>query len=377
MKHLLRPRWASVLAVCVLQACSGAAPRGVTMAPLLRVSDGDGGDPASAYQLGRSYEQQGALEQAGAAYARSIALAPRQLDARNAQATLLAGQGQLTAAAELLRQVVADFPLEAQPRSNLGYVYYLQHDYPAAQAALEQALTLAPGHPRATANLAQLRRTLRADGADSAVASASKSAASAASTRSASAPESASLSTAAHPAVAAVVVAPTIAAAAPTVAAITTTGRLELVQLSPQEFRLQLRQNPPQLAGADTGAQIQIVNGNGVTGMGERVRRVLERHGASGIASVVNQRRHYQRQTIIEYLAGHQQQASALRGALQGRATLVQARRLPGRTGIRLVLGHDLIAHIGLIDAAAGHPLALNDTAAGRAGLATSNFNQE
>ncbi|MQA39896.1 LytR C-terminal domain-containing protein [Rugamonas aquatica] len=294
---------AMLLAACLLQACGGVPVRPLAVQPLLRLEDGDGGNPDYAYQLGRHYERQGDLRQAGAAYARSIALAPQQLDGRNAQAVLLARQGELAAAAALLRQLVADFPGLAQPRSNLGYVYLLQGDRDAAKAALQQALALDPGHAQARANLA----LLDADNASVAAAA------------SAAAPYP-SATPAAMPA-----------------------ARMELVQLAPNEFRLQARTTTTPTAPiahqADSGA-IQIVNGNGVAGMGERVRRMLAGHGIVN-ASVVNQRGHYQRTTIIEYLPAQQQRARVMLAALQGRARLLPARALPGRLTLRLVLGHD------------------------------------
>ena len=132
-------------------------------------------------------------------------------------------------------------------------------------------------------------------------------------------------------------------------------SRMEIVQLGPNEFRLQYRQP---VAGASAAApaaatarQLQIVNGNGVAGMGERVRCLLAGHGI-GDASVVNQRRHYQRLTIIEYLPDQQQRAHAVLAALQGRARLLPARALPGALTLRLVLGRDQARAIGALAAA-------------------------
>jgi hypothetical protein len=118
-------------------------------------------------------------------------------------------------------------------------------------------------------------------------------------------------------------------------------SRMEIVQLGPNELRLQYRQAEPldTTAAAATG-QIQIVNGNGVRGMGERVRRLLAQHGLEQ-AQVVNQRGHYQRSTIIEYLPGQQARAEAMLAALQGQATLLPARTLPAGLAMRLVLGRD------------------------------------
>ncbi|HEX8405888.1 MAG TPA: tetratricopeptide repeat protein, partial [Duganella sp.] len=268
---------------------------------------------------------------AAEAFDRSIALQPDQLDARNAQAVLLASQGRQDEAIALLQQLVAVFPREAQPLNNLGYLYYLQGQPERARAALAQALRLDPLHAQARANLARLTPG------------------------------------AAAPAAAAPGAAPELLAAADTA----TPSRLQLVQLAPNEFRLQERlaaapatahakvdaatavataatmitaSLPAAPVDPDAGsALIQIVNGNGVPGLGQRTRRLLARSDRLGAANadVVNKRRPDQRDTIIEYLPGQRERARLMRIALPVRATLLPVRGLPGRLALRLVLGHD------------------------------------
>jgi hypothetical protein len=129
-------------------------------------------------------------------------------------------------------------------------------------------------------------------------------------------------------------------------------SRMEIVQLGPNEYRLQYRQPPAGVATTAPGqtqtsgpglpgdAALQIVNGNGVRGMGERVRSLLARQGIPA-TRVVNQRGHYQRTTLIEYLPGRQAQAAAILTALHGHAQLRPARALPRGLALRLVLGRD------------------------------------
>lgn len=154
-----------------------------------------------------------------------------------------------------------------------------------------------------------------------------------------------------------------------------TPSRMEIVQLGPNEFRLQYRQPAADVVDvAAVAERIQIVNGNGVRGMGERVRRLLARHGM-GDARVVNQRGHYQRTTIIEYLPAQQARADAMLAALQGHATLLPARALPDGLTLRLVLGRDnatRLAALGDVPATGVAPLlaALDDAA-------VPHFNQE
>jgi len=408
----------ALLAACLLQACGGAAtrPEPTTMTPLpLRLDDSAGLTAEHYYQLGRYLQQRGQDGEAAGAYQRSIALDPRQLDARNALAVLLAAQGRYDDAVALLRLVIADYPAQAQPRNNLGYIDHLRGDDHAAADALREALRLDPGHAQARANLAlvdaALARMPATTAADAAAQPAAGAGLSTAGVIAAPAPvPPPHAPTAPAPRTAASAASsPAPLRAAPMIVPLSA-ATMELVQLAPHELRLQARPAAAALAAAPSGkaaaahrlllpaladaapaaqyaedddqpdAHIQIVNGNGVAGMGERVRRLLARRGALAGASVVDQHRHYQRRTIIEYLPGHEQQARVLYAALQGQALLLGARRLPQQTGIRIVLGHDLIGHIALIDASSGHPLAQQEppAEASRAGrFATPNFNQE
>src|SRR5471032_2996587 len=391
----------AVLAACLLQACGDTTtrPDPATIAPLpLRLDDSAGLTAAHYYKLGRYWQQRGQDEQAAGAYQRSIALEPRQLDARNALAVLLAAHGHYDDAVALLRLVIADYPAQAQPRNNLGYIDHLRGDERAATDALREALRLDPGHAQARANLALVDAALTRTPATTAAAANTGptviDAATVADAHAVAAPAMMLPPPAAAPsritAAASAASSPAPLRAAPMIVPLSA-ATMELVQVAPHELRLQAR--PPAAALADAApaaqysrddvqadASIQIVNGNGVAGMGERVRRLLARRGALAGASVVGQHRHYQRRTIIEYLPGHEQQARVLYAALQGQALLLGARRLPQQTGIRIVLGHDLIGHIALIDASSGHPLAQQEppAEASRAGrFATPNFNQE
>jgi len=312
----------AVSAACLLQACGTAPPPALATTPLLRISDGDGDNPAYAYRLGREYERQGDLARANAAYARSLALDPAQLDARNAQAVLLAKQGRLPQAAEQLRQLAAAFPTQAQPLSNLGYVYHLQGQEALAATTLRAALALAPDYAPARANLA--------------------------------------LVDAAPPATVAMA-APSLPATSANAMVLTTapSPQLQLVRLAPNEFRLQapamvaaaaigpVTSVMPAVATADPAAasaaapeRLQIVNGFGAPGVAAKARDLLRRHGFA-TASVTNQRGYRQARTMIEYVPGQQARARALRAALPGPVTLAQVAALPRQLTLRLVLGQD------------------------------------
>ncbi|TYQ03428.1 UNVERIFIED_ORG: tetratricopeptide repeat protein [Zoogloea ramigera] len=305
------------LALCaagLLPAC-GTAPKpapALATAPLLRISDGDGNQPGYAYRLGRAYEQQGDLARADAAYARSLALDPDQLDARNARAVLLAKQGRLDEAAALLQKLTRDFPYSAQALGNLGYLQYLQGQHAQAAATLRAALALDPDYGPARANLSLLG--------------------------------GGKLDTAA-----------VVPVAAPTMTlqpfALTTapTPQLSLVRMGPNELRLQAAATVAAVSIAsatDSDASapecLHIVNGNGMPSGAARMRDMLRQRGFAAASSVLgNQRGYTQARTVIEYVPGQQQRASALRTALGSPATLVPVATLPRQVALRLVLGQD------------------------------------
>ncbi|SEO20729.1 Tetratricopeptide repeat-containing protein [Duganella sp. CF517] len=346
------------LALGALLAGCGAPPARPpwTVEPLMRVEHG--GDAADAlYRLGRYHQQRGEAAAADDAFARAIALRPDRLDARNARAVLLAGEGRQAEAVELLRQLAAQFPHDAQPLNNLGYLYYLQGRTGPARAAIEQALRIDPQHAQARANLARMTP----------------------------APGAAATTPAAT--VAAAPTQSTTPAADDGVAR----ARWQVVALAPNEFSLQAVAAAPAAASpapaaaasnADDGNRhgdggIQIVNGNGVRGLGERTRRLLASGAlpAAADADVVNQRGHHQRDTIIEYLPGQRERAVLVRAALKGRAKLLPARALPAGLALRVVLGRDHAAPDRAAKAAA--PKRLPDAALLTMNSAAPHFNQE
>ncbi len=179
-------------------------------------------------------------------------------------------------------------------------------------------------------------------------------------------------------------------------------SRMEVVQLGPNEYRLQLRQPAdgavaPAVAATTSAtavaapvaavpaAAIQIVNGNGMPGLGAHARRLLAGRGLT-VAQVTNLRGYSQRLTVIEYLPGQQQRASAVLAALRGNATLRPARALPSGLTLRLMLGRDQAARIAALTPAAPKPAIALATApaaptlaalSAPVAVAVPHFNQE
>ncbi|MBA5686227.1 LytR C-terminal domain-containing protein [Rugamonas apoptosis] len=208
----LKPIVIAVAGAVMLSACGGPAVRqSLQVQGVQRVSQSTEQSAASWYRLGKYHQERGQISLALGAYAQSLALDAGQLDARNAVATIDAQQGRLADARDALRRLVDDYPGEAQPLNNLGYVYYLMGDYSAAIATLQRAVAIEP-NGRAYYNLVQAQTAAR-DGA----------------------PASALAAAAAPATIPAAPVAPA-ANVAPSVP-----SRMELVQLAPQVLELKLR----------------------------------------------------------------------------------------------------------------------------------------
>ncbi|MGK5080387.1 LytR C-terminal domain-containing protein [Janthinobacterium sp. HLX7-2] len=150
---------------CLLQGCAAPlAPAAWNIQAVQRINNSAGQNAATYFELGKFYQERGQLQLAAEAYAVSIALDPRQLGARNAQAVLDARLGRLEQAASALRELVSEYPQAAQPMNNLGYVYYLQGELAQASSMLEQAVARDGGRQLARNNL-QLVQAAQVDAA--------------------------------------------------------------------------------------------------------------------------------------------------------------------------------------------------------------------
>ena len=360
----LRPLLASLLAAGLLQGCASAPPQ--AQAPAQPAAAHARG-AATYYRLGKQLQERGELELAMAAYTMSIELDKRQLEARNAAAALHARQGRLDQAAALLRQLVADFPAQAHPHNNLGYVYYMQGNYAGAAAALRRALLLDGQNELARNNLTLAETAL----ADAAAAPAVPTA-----------PAMATVMPAVTemPTVVVMPAPPAAAIAAPAPPAPAAPGRVELVQLEPNVYQLKFNKvgvpppaslPVPALPAADRlskapaaqPARLEIASGNGVAGMAKRIRQVLAQLGIP-VRRLSNERPYTRRSTTIQYRPGYEREAAVLQRALKGEVALLASTGLSSDADLRLVLGKDGAEQLARAEAAAGFPLlAINDAA--------------
>lgn len=148
----LKPIALAVMGCGLLQACNAPAPmRPLAVSPVVR-GDMPGNQAASWNRLARFHHERGQLALALGAYAQSLALDAKQLEARNAVAVIEAQQGNLESARGALLALVNDYPGEAQPHTNLGYVQHLMGDHADAAQTLRRAMALGAG-PKAFQNL--------------------------------------------------------------------------------------------------------------------------------------------------------------------------------------------------------------------------------
>ena len=396
------------LGACMLQACvAPPTQKELAMQPVLRVRHSADQTAATYYQLGKYHQERGNVDLARAAYAYSVELDGRQLEARNALAAIHAQQGRLEDAKVLLLQLVADYPAVAHPYNNLGYVQYLQGNYDAAVSTLQRALVLDSENPRTRNNLQAAKVELAKLGERPAVALASAPATKDAQgvlpgettanttantianrkgemtvmAASTPAPVPVPVQAVQRPAESAVSPAPAptprmqeVAVAIPPSVPQT---RMEVVQVVPNVF--ELRPKPAMapvvvekqveraivatatpvptpvitpalaLAAATKPSRVEIANGNGITGMAKRIKGVLGRYGIA-VSRLTNDRPFKQLDTKIQYRAGYEQAAEGLKLALRGHAVVVPVNSLSGNTDVRLVLGKDAVAHMALIE---------------------------
>jgi Tfp pilus assembly protein PilF len=323
----LRP-CVALLGTLLLQSCSTLVPtQELAFQPVLRIQHSQE-QAATYYQIGKYHQERGEFPRALAAYTQSIFLDSKQLDARSAIASIDSQQGRLLEAEAAFLGLMIDFPMVAQPVNNLGYVYYLEGKYADAVSIFQRALALDRSNKKTRNNLDMARTALALLNAPATVKLATTS-----------------LALQGQPASSSLLAVP----AGP----LAGSGRMEVVQLAPAEYELKLRggamQSAPGVAvalGVATetarACNVEIANGNGVTGMARQVRQALVKQGIA-VSRLTNVRPYRQTETEIQYLAGYEREAAALKKALLSKSVLVAVSQLSGMADVRLVLGKDTV----------------------------------
>ena len=305
----------------LLPACGhlpGPASQGSHVAPAqARIDDSRTTRTAAFCKLGKRLQVLGDARAALAAYREALLLEPDSADARNGAAVLHAQLGQLETARSMLQALAQEAPT-ARTYNNLGYVLYLQGEYAQAASVLRQSLLLDNGQQPARANL------------ELAIAALARSIGTVDVTAQAIAPD---------------------LAPAPT----TPASRLQLTQLQPNIFALSWRDAPVAAHAAlpvpakpvAPLPRLEVINGNGETGMAARMRGMLGGMGIS-VLRLGNQRPYAVQASSIIYRPGHAQAAAALALALGGMRQLQAADDSGIGTGadLRLLLGKDAAASL-------------------------------
>lgn len=352
-------------------------------------------NPEMHYQLGRYYQGQRRYDQALAAYEHALKASPEFVEARNGKGVIYANQGKYDLAIEEFKAALEHAPQAAHVHNNLGYAYYLKGQYEDAAAAMEQAIAFDPDSRRAHNNLglayaqigdkalAHQELTKGAERMAEAPPAAAEPAKPVAEVESAMQPEHVaatpdpvSLPPQAEPSVAAQVPASdTVVAAEPveTLAVPTDAGVIrradgesppaaQRVEAAPPQVETAVRQREPVAPGVMAVAleeqpqlprkhgqlNIEISNGNGVTGMAKKVGSFLKDQGYP-VRRITNDKPFSKPYTYVYYRDGYLDEALRLRADIPYTLVPIQDSKMLKGIHVRVVLGKDMVqqfAHV-------------------------------
>jgi tetratricopeptide (TPR) repeat protein len=321
---------ALTLAGCALWP-PAAPPRAYQVAPVYRVDDTP--QAVQAYlAAGRYFEGSRDWPRAAQSYRKATERDASSEAAWDGLGRTLASAGRLDEAEAALRQAVALAPRRARAHNNLAYVLLLK-DLPApALAALDEALALDPSHALARANRDEAMTRLAAKRPETATATATATTATTTTTTTAAiivSPPPA-LDTAPIPALD---TAPIPATRLPTTELATIAAAASLGQaLSPPDACA-----PPK--------RLEVSNGMGATGMAARVEGWLSQRGLPR-ARLTNQPAYDVVRTRVDYAAGQAAAARCVALALPAGVTTALSERAGLRGDVRLVVGRDWPARL-------------------------------
>lgn len=282
------------------------------------------------YQLGRYYQGRNMREQAIVAYQRALASNPNNAEAHNGLGVMYASLQRYDESEAEFTAAIALTPKAVHLHNNLGYCYLLQGRNEEALARFKDALALEPGNRRLQENIA-LAEAARKD------------------KRTTTAPGPGVPIPPAPPSTGT----PT---AAPAAAMTKIEQRGGLVQVAPNIYELPAGPSrhaaAPVLPLAQAMTQpvaqpvalreLEIANGNGVTGMARRTARYFANHQVQARTRLTNIKPYRQAVTEIQYRPGLEQEARALDRMMFKPARLVASSELRPNVGVRVVLGRDL-----------------------------------
>lgn len=302
-------------ALLVLAGCASPPPEAWRVVPSYRISHAGLGMAQGYAALARQYEGEGRWEDALQAWRKAAADAPDDADILDGLGIALSGQGRLDEAVATLHRAAEGAPASARRFNNLGYALMLSGRNDEARNVLHRAVALDPGHAAARANLGKLDP--RGVPATPRLAVAATSA------------PVAVLTLQTEPTAAALPIVDTPSARAHTATREDAVAKDEAPPSPPP---------PPNLAAL----RVEIVNGNGVTGLAAWVGVRLQRHGLRQRARLTNLRPYDTPATVIHYRPGYAAEAGELARHLPAKVALVQQDDRATGADVRVVLGRDL-----------------------------------
>ena len=341
--------------------------------PFARLKDSNGSAEAW-YTLGRHMQRSGRLDEAARAYRRALEVDADYTEAKNGLAAVTAGKGDIDQAIAILEELNITRPGQAHVLANLGYARSLKGQYPEARIALEQAAALEPDNKSIRAKLDAVLVAMGeapggtekehvpevpvtvalADGrSEEVIVPLSPGIYELRQQGVIAVPapvlEEVRLTADANPVTksAAPAVANAATHTATHTAANTAANTVTDVVVAAEAGKTSAAGGPqvivPVIAGRDMtiqrqGERVEIVNGNGVTGLGRSLRALISSDWK--VIRVLNHENYTVRATRIEYAKSHYTAARQLANDLGVDA---QLRPKPGQDDVhlRVVLGHD------------------------------------
>lgn len=323
---------ALTLAGCALWP-PAAPPRAYQVAPVYRVDDTP--QAVQAYlAAGRYFEGSRDWPRAAQSYRKATERDASSEAAWDGLGRTLASAGRLDEAEAALRQAVALAPKRARAHNNLAYVLLLKDQPAPALAALDEALALDPSHALARANRDEAMTRLAAKRPETATATATATTATTTTTTTTAA---------------AIIVSPPPALDTAPIPALDTAPipatRLPTTELATIAAAASLGQalSPPDACAPPK--RLEVSNGMGATGMAARVEGWLSQRGLPR-ARLTNQPAYDVVRTRVDYAAGQAAAARCVALALPAGVTTALSERAGLRGDVRLVVGRDWPARL-------------------------------
>ncbi|SNX60129.1 Tetratricopeptide repeat-containing protein [Nitrosomonas ureae] len=290
----------------------------IEIKPVMRVNHANG-SPKIMYLLGRYYQGKIDYQRAIAAYEKALAAKPDYVEVHNGLGVIYSIQGRHELSLQHFHTAIEYAPMETYLYNNLGYAYLIQGNTAEAVKSLEKAVLVDPGNKRAQLNLAVAQErinlndkvaTLQSDSIDSlplAIQEASNANVNEVDDKvSKFNGKAESLATA--------------------------------MSYHADDQVFHHHNDSKSLDG--TYIQLEISNGNGITGMAKQISYFFQQHGVAK-ARLTNHQTYKHTQTEIYYRSGNYDQAYQINQMLPMQVKLIESNELRSDIQIKILLGQD------------------------------------